>query len=71
MNLFTFDIFNIKHLIFYVKLFLTIFFLMQVTSDFVVEVEGKRIYVHKRILGIRSQHFREKFQFDQTENNKR
>ncbi|XP_029169078.1 LOW QUALITY PROTEIN: uncharacterized protein LOC114939022 [Nylanderia fulva] len=39
------------------------------TSDCIIQVEEQRIYVHKVILQIRCQHFKNKFQHDWTENN--
>ncbi|KMQ85488.1 rcc1 and btb domain-containing protein 1 [Lasius niger] len=37
------------------------------TSDFIVHVEGQPIHVHKTILKIRCQHFKNKFQHDWTD----
>ncbi|KMQ89163.1 rcc1 and btb domain-containing protein 1, partial [Lasius niger] len=37
------------------------------TSDFIVQVEGQSIHVHKGILKIRCQHFKNKFQHDWTD----
>ncbi|XP_029168902.1 RCC1 and BTB domain-containing protein 1-like isoform X2 [Nylanderia fulva] len=39
------------------------------TSDCIIEVEGQHIHVHKAILQFRCQHFKNKFQYDWTENN--
>lgn len=39
------------------------------TSDVTIQVEGQSIHVHKAILKIRCQYFKDKFQHDWTENN--
>ncbi|XP_029053395.2 RCC1 and BTB domain-containing protein 1-like [Osmia bicornis bicornis] len=42
----------------------------QVTSDFIIKVQGRSIYVHKAILKIRCQYFRTMFQDNWAENTK-
>lgn len=38
--------------------------LMQSTSDFTIKVQGKPIHVHKVILNIRCQHFKNMFHYN-------
>jgi len=48
-----------------------IIFVPQLTSDFTIQVKGQPIYVHKAILKIRCQYFKNMFQHDWPENIRR
>jgi len=56
---------------FYINLILlnySIIFVLQLTSDFTIQVAAQPIYVHKAILNIRCQYFRNMFHHDWVEN---